>query len=276
MDILDAAILGIVEGITEFLPVSSTGHLIVAQRMLGIPASAAANSFDIVIQLGAILAVLRLSSARFASVIAGLTRGDEQGRRLLQCMIVGFVPAAIAGLALNDVIDEHLFKPGPVVLAWIIGGFVILWWDKTYGRKGGGHPLESLHWRAALGIGLFQCVALWPGTSRSLMTIMGGVAVGLSLSAAVEFSFLLGFLTLGAASVYSGMKHFSSLKELGLDVLFVGTLASAISAYLAVRWMVSWIQSKGMAVFGYWRIIAGLLVGYLAATGWLTIAPGPQ
>jgi undecaprenyl-diphosphatase len=275
MSILDALILGIVEGITEFLPVSSTGHLIVAQRMLGVGASEAANAFAIVIQLGAILAVLRLYGDKVAKVFDGLTKADAEGRRLLQCLIVAFIPAAVAGLALDDMIDAHLFKPGPVVFAWLLGGFILLWWDKTHGRKGGGQPLEALHWRAALGIGLFQCLALWPGTSRSFVTIMGGVAVGLSLQAAVDFSFLLGVLTLGAASAYSGHKHFSSLGSLGGGLLLIGMLASAVSAYLAVRWMVDWIKGHGLAIFGYWRILAGLLVGYLVATGWLTIAPPP-
>lgn len=269
MNILDAVILGIVEGVTEFLPVSSTGHLIVAQRMLGIPASEAANSYSIVIQIGAILAVLRLYGSRTAQVIEGLKGRSQDGLRLLQCLVVAFIPAAIAGLTLDDIIDKHLFGPKPVVAAWIVGGFVILWWAKTHGKKEGGRALEALHWRAALGIGLIQCVALWPGTSRSFMTIMGGVAVGLSLAAAVEFSFLLGVLTLGAASVYSGMKHFSSLDELGLSVLVVGTVASFLSAYVAVKWMVDWINRKGLAVFGYWRILAGLFVGYLVAIGWM-------
>lgn len=269
MDILDAVILGVVEGITEFLPVSSTGHLLVAQRMLGIPSSEAANSYVIVIQLGAILAVLRLYGSRMSQAIEGLRGRSEAGRRLLQCLVVAFVPAAIAGVTLDDKIEEYLFGPKPVVIAWILGGFLILWWAKTYGKREGGRPLEDLHWRAALGIGLIQCIAMWPGTSRSLMTIMGGVLVGLSLAAAVEFSFLLGVLTLGAAACYSGIRHSSSLQELGPGVLIVGTIASFISAYVAVKWMVDWINRRGMAVFGYWRIAAGLLVAYLIASKWL-------
>jgi undecaprenyl-diphosphatase len=267
MTILDAVILGIVEGITEFLPVSSTGHLLVAQRLLGIPSSEAANSYAIVIQLGAILAVLRLYGSRMSQVIAGLKGDSEDGKRLLQCLIVAFLPAAVAGLTLDDLIEQYLFGPTPIVIAWIVGGFVILWWSKRHGRQVEGRALEALHWRAALGIGLIQCVAMWPGTSRSFMTILGGVAVGLSLAAAVEFSFLLGVLTLGAASCYSGLKHFSSLDELGFGVLAVGTLASFVSAYVAVKWMVSWINRRGLAVFGYWRILAGLFVGYLISIG---------
>jgi undecaprenyl-diphosphatase len=270
MDMLDAVILGIVEGITEFLPVSSTGHLIVAQKFLGIPASEATTSYNIVIQIGAILAILRLYGSRLHQVVEGLQGRSEQGKRLLQCLLVAFVPAAVAGLTLDDMIEERLMKTAiPTIMAWIVGGFFILWWDRKYGRKPGGQPLEALHWRAALGIGLIQCLAMWPGTSRSFMTIMGGMLVGLSLPAAVEFSFLLGVITLSAASGYSGLKHFSSLNELGLGIVAVGILASFVSAYAAVKWMVDWIQSKGLAVFGYWRILVGLLAGYLVFTGWM-------
>lgn len=270
MDILDAVILGIVEGITEFLPVSSTGHLIVAQRMLGIPASEATISYNIVIQIGAILAVLRLYGSRMAQAIDGLRGRSQEGKRLLQCLIVAFLPAAIAGLTLDDLIEERLMRTAvPTIFAWIVGGFIILWWDRTHGRRQGGRPLEALTWRAALGIGLIQCLAMWPGTSRSFMTILGGVWVGLTLPAAVEFSFLLGVITLSAAAGYSGLKHFSSLDDLGLGVVAVGILASFISAYVAVKWMVDWIQRKGLAVFGYWRIIAGVVVGLLVLGDWM-------
>lgn len=269
MTTLDAIVLGIVEGITEFLPVSSTGHLLVTQRLLGIPESEAANSFAIVIQIGAILAVLRLYGNRLSQVVAGLRGENPEGRRLLECLIVAFVPAAVVGLLFDDMIEAYLFGPLPIVAAWIVGGFVILWWSKTHGKREGGQDLAALHWRAALGIGLIQCVAMWPGTSRSFMTILGGVAVGLSLPAAVEFSFLLGVVTLGAASCYSGLKHWSSLGELGAVPLLVGIVASFVSAYVAVRWMVDWISRRGMSVFGYWRIAAGLLVGYLVAIGWM-------
>ena len=269
MSIFDAIILGIVEGITEFLPVSSTGHLVVAQRMLGIPGTEATNAFNIVIQVGAILAVLRLYSGRVAEVLEGLRGRNDTGKNLLACMLVAFFPAAVAGLALNDYIDSKLMGSLPVVAAWIIGGFVILWWSRSHGQKQGGRPVEALHWRAALGIGLFQCLALWPGTSRSFVTIMGGVAVGLSLAAAVEFSFLLGVITLCAAAGYSGLKHIHSLSQLGFGLVVVGTLASAVSAYVAVKWMVDWIKSRGLSIFGYWRIAAGLLVGYLVAIGWM-------
>lgn len=270
MNYLDAVILGIVEGITEFLPVSSTGHLLVAQRMLGVGGTKAANAYAIVIQIGAILAVLRIYGDRLSQVIAGLQGKSAEGKNLLICLIAAFVPAALAGLTLDDWIEEILFGPYPIVAAWIVGGIFILWWSRKDRTKQKGQPLTALHWRAALGIGLFQCLALWPGTSRSLVTILGGVAVGLCLKAAVEFSFLLGVVTLSAASIYSGLKNFDSIsQDVGAGLLFVGTAASFVSAYIAVKWMVDWINKHGMAIFGYWRILAGVVVAYLAWTNWL-------
>lgn len=272
MNYLDAVILGIVEGITEFLPVSSTGHLLVAQRMLGVGGTEASNAYAIVIQIGAILAVLRIYGERFTQVIAGLQGKNKEGKNLLICLIAAFIPAALAGLTLDDWIESILFGPYPIVFAWIVGGAFILWWSREDRTKQKGQPLSALHWRAALGIGLFQCLALWPGTSRSLVTILGGVAVGLSLKAAVEFSFLLGVVTLSAAAGYSGLKHFESIShDVGLGLILVGTLASFISAYVAVKWMIDWINKHGMAIFGYWRIFAGIVVTYLAWSGWLNV-----
>lgn len=268
MTVIDAIILGVVEGITEFLPVSSTGHLLVVQRMLGIPATEASNAYAIVIQLGAILAVLRIFGHRLTSVMEGLRGKNQQGKKLLQCLLVAFAPAAVAGLTLEKPIEKFLFGPMPIVAAWIVGGFFILWWSRRQGGTSRGRPLEDLHWRAALGIGLCQCLALWPGTSRSLVTILGGVGVGLSLAAAVEFSFLLGIITLGAATAYKGLKSYEVLlNDLGATVLLVGLVVSTLSAYLAVRWMVDWIQRRGLAVFGYWRILAGLLCWALVYLG---------
>lgn len=270
MDYFQALILGLVEGITEFLPVSSTGHLLVVQRMLGVGGTEAANSYAIVIQIGAILAVLKIFGHRVAQVVEGLKGNNPEGLNLLRCLITAFIPAAIAGLTLDDKIEEVLFGPVPIVIAWLVGGFFILWWSRKDRTAQKGQPLTALHWRAALAIGLFQCLALWPGTSRSLVTILGGVAVGLTLQAAVEFSFLLGVVTLSAAAGYSGLKHWESIaQDLGPGVVVVGTLASLVSAYIAVKWMVDWINKKGMAVFGYWRIVAGTVVGYLVWSGWL-------
>lgn len=267
MSLWDALILGIVEGITEYLPVSSTGHLLVAERFLGLAGSQAANAYAIVIQLGAILAVLRIYHARVRQLFRGALGTDAGGRRLGLSIAAAFLPAAVLGLAFDDLIEEHLFKPWPVVAAWIVGGIVILWCSARIKAREG-RPLEALWWRPALLIGLCQCLALWPGVSRSLATILGGLAVGLCLPAAVEFSFLLGVVTLGAATAYSATKYGAVMVETyGIAALVVGLVASWVSAVLAVRWMVDWINQRGMDVFGYWRIVAGLAVAVLLLTG---------
>ncbi|TAJ23614.1 MAG: undecaprenyl-diphosphate phosphatase, partial [Planctomycetota bacterium] len=177
MDPLDAALLGLVEGVTEYLPVSSTGHLILAERLLGIPAGPAADAFAIAIQGGAILAVLWALRARTAQLARGLAGRDAAGRALLVALAVSFAPAAAIGLAFDDWIEAHLFGLRPVVGAWFVGGVGLLWFERWRRARVGG-PLEALTVRAALVIGLFQCLALWPGTSRSLATLVGGLCVG--------------------------------------------------------------------------------------------------
>lgn len=257
MDILQAVILGIVEGITEYLPVSSTGHLILTQRALGIPQTEAANAYAIAIQAGAILAVLRLYWARVAEVFRGVRGQDEAGRRMGICLVVAFLPAAVIGLLFDDLVEQHLFGLWPITAAWIVGGIVIL----ASPLRQEGRELEELTPKQAFTIGLCQCVALWPGTSRSLVTILGGSLVGLSLTAAVEFSFLLGVITLGAATCYSALSHGAAMvASYGPAVLLVGFVTSWLSAFLAVKWMVQWISQRGMALFGYWRIGLGVLV----------------
>lgn len=257
MNILQAILLGLVEGITEYLPVSSTGHLILAQRVLGIPNSPEANAYAICIQGGAILAVLGLYAGRVRSMIAGLLGKDAAGRALLVNLIVAFVPAAIIGKLLDDPIEAVLFGLWPVVAAWAVGGIVILGVSGRLqaGTLGGKKPLEALTPRVALVIGLCQCLALWPGTSRSLATLLAGALMGLSMSAAVEFSFLLGLATLGAATLYKG---FSAgpimLAAYGPVPLLVGTVVAWASAVVAVRWMVSWLSRRSLAVFGWWRL----------------------
>ena len=198
-----AVILGVVEGLTEFLPVSSTGHLLLAQRALGLGQAAqdkeAADAYAVCIQLGAILAVAGLYFRRVREMLLGLMGRCPAGWRLSHNLAVAFVPAAIAGLALEKRIKLYLFGGDrwglwPVVAAWLAGGLVILWLDRwlvARGRRPAAEGLDSLTWRMALGIGLAQCLAMWPGVSRSLATIVGGLLVGLPLASAVEFSFLL-------------------------------------------------------------------------------------
>jgi len=262
-------ILGIIEGITEYLPVSSTGHLIVAQRLMGIgvegaEAKEAADAYAIAIQAGAILAVLGIYFPRVVQMFKGLLGKDEEGKKLIIAMIVAFLPAAVAGLTLNDWIKSYLFGIWPVVMAWIIGGVGILLISKWQREHKGGVDLSEITWKMALIIGLLQCVAMCPGTSRSLMTIVGGLAVGLSLSAAVEFSFLLGVLTLGAATAKDTLDSGELMLELfGWQNLLIGGLAALVSAVIAVRWLVDFLKSNGLQIFGYYRITLGVIVGGL-------------
>lgn len=258
-----ALILGLVEGLTEYLPVSSTGHLLLAQRLLGIPAGEAANAYAICIQAGAIVAVLGIYRERVAAMLRGLLGRDEAGRRLLVCIIAGFLPAAVLGLAFNDWIEARLFGLRPVVAAWFVGGVAIL---AVRGMRKGrdrsaGFGLELLTPRMALVIGLMQCLAMWPGTSRSLVTIVGGVLIGMRLSAAVEFSFLLGVVTLGAATAYKALESGPVMVEqYGVASIAVGFVAAWLAAVVSVRWMVSWLQNHGMAIFGWYRIALALCV----------------
>ena len=287
MNWIQALILGIVEGLTEYLPVSSTGHLIVAQRFMGIGLEgrdkAAADCFAICIQAGAILAVLGLYWPRVRQMIAGVLGRDPQGLRLAIAIVAGFLPAAIIGVAANDWIEARLFGLKPVIAAWIVGGVGILAVDRWMKRGGGAHgrDLAEITWRMALIIGLLQCVAMWPGTSRSLMTIVGGVLVGLRLASAVEFSFLLGVLTLSAATVKKAVWKLEGVGEAydtwgggallmwetyGWLPLLIGVISATVSAALAVKWMVAYLNRRGLGVFGWYRIAAGLGVGALILT----------
>ncbi|MDP2317168.1 MAG: undecaprenyl-diphosphate phosphatase [Pseudomonadota bacterium] len=264
MSWFQALVLGLVEGVTEYLPVSSTGHLLLAQRALGIERSEAADAYAICIQAGAILAVLGLYRARVAQMVRGVAGRDPAGRRLAVQLVVAFLPAAVLGLLFDDVIDAWLFGLWPVVFAWTVGGAAIL---LLRGRTGG-KALESFDTRTAFLIGCAQCLALWPGTSRSLATILGAVLLGVSLPAAVEFSFLLGLLTLGAATSYSALKDGSTmLAEYGAVPLLVGFVASAVSAAVSVKWLVGWLQAHGLEVFAFWRIGLAAVVAALLTAG---------
>ena len=290
MDPWQAFILGIIEGITEYLPVSSTGHLLVAQRLMGIgsatnQAKAAADAFAICIQGGAILAVLGLYHRRLAQMVRGMLGRDHEGLRLAFALLAGFLPAAVIGVLFNDWIEAKLFGIWPVVVAWLVGGMLILatsWWRKSDPARGSGRELTQLTLSMAFIIGLLQCVAMWPGVSRSLMTIVGGLLVGLSVKAAVEYSFLLGVITLTAATAKKAVWQVHDIDP-AYDVWFggaklmwhsygplpllVGVAAATISAAVAVKWLVSYLQSHGLAIFGWYRIAIGLLIGGLVAGG---------
>jgi undecaprenyl-diphosphatase len=268
MDGVDAALLGAVEGITEDLPVSSTGHLIVAQRALGIPEGDAANAYAISIQGGAILAVVVLYARRIVAMLRGLAGRDPEGAHVLRSLLAAFAPAALAGVLLGDVIESALFGIWPVVAAWIAGGVLILLLPAGFLRREGA-GIETLALRGALIVGACQCLALWPGTSRSLVTILGGLLAGLSLPAAVEFSFLLGLVTLTAATAYDTVRHGDAmLHSYGAGTMLIGMASAFLSAMLAIRWMVGWLTRRGLAVFGWWRLGAAAVTAALALSGW--------
>lgn len=264
MTVFDSIILGIVEGLTEYLPVSSTGHLLVTQALLGIQNGEADDAFAVCIQGGAILAVLGLYYPRVRAMVQGLFGKNPAGLKMLINIMVAFIPAVVIGLIFDDTIKSVLFGIKPVIAAWVVGGariLVYVRWRNRHGYENTGLSLEELTPRKAFIIGILQCVAMWPGTSRSLMTMLGGMFVGLSLSAAVEFSFLLGLVTLGAATCYDAMKHGQvMLEHFGWAPLVAGTLASWISAVLAVKWMVTYLQKHSFAVFGWYRIAIGIVI----------------
>lgn len=271
METWQAAILGLVEGVTEFLPVSSTGHLILAQRVLGLPDSRAIQAFEICIQAGAIAAVLAVFLPRTLSLARGLLGRDVGGRRLALQLLLAFVPAAVCAKLFQRAIKAHLFGLWPVAFALFAGGVVLLAWPLLRrGRTEGGARLEALSWRAALGIGVAQCLALWPGTSRSLATLAAGLAFGLSSAAAVEFSLLLGFVTLSAATADQALEHGAvMLAELGAANLIVGFGAAFVSAWVAVRGLVRMLERGGLAPFGVYRVALALVVALALARGWL-------
>jgi undecaprenyl-diphosphatase len=270
VDNFQALILGLVEGLTEYLPVSSTGHLLLAQRLMGIDSSTASDAFAICIQAGAILAVLGIYRQRVAQMVMGAIGRNEAGQRLLINLLSAFVPAAVLGLLLEKPIKKYLFGGDewglwPVVAAWFAGGMAILVVSLARRRRGTspttGFDLEQLTVRMALIVGLAQCIAMWPGVSRSLITIVGGVLVGLSLPAAVELSFLLGVITLTAATAYDALKHGPEmLATYGATPLLIGFGAAWLSAVLAVKWMVGYLKSHGMEIFGWYRVALALVV----------------
>jgi undecaprenyl-diphosphatase len=283
MEWWQAAILGLVEGITEYLPISSTGHLILAAGLMGLDDSpeqkAAVDAFNIVIQGGAILAVLGLYWPRVLKMIRGVLGMDREGLRLALNILIAFLPAAVLGVLLNDLIEAWLFHAGPVLAALALGGvymMVLDRWKVKPGREGGEHQtgkdLTDLRWRGALAIGLMQCVAMWPGTSRSMMTITGGVIVGMKPREAAEFSFLLGLPTLGGACVYRLIKDANGegpgmVSVLGVTPIVIGMAVATVSAVVAVRWLVGFLNRHGLTPFGWYRLGLAAALGGLIAAG---------
>ncbi len=258
---LDAVVLGLVEGLTEYLPVSSTGHLILAGQLLAVDA----KSFEIVIQLGAILAVVVHYRKLLAERLAGLFRGEAIAVRLAVALGLAFVPAAVVGLAFRKAIKAHLFAPLPVAGALIVGGVVMIavdFWKRQ--QPPGDRGLDKITPLRALVIGLGQCLSLWPGSSRSMCTIVTGQLLGLSTETAAEFSFLLALPTLGAATVYEGWKSRHELMADGGAVpLVIGLVVSFVVAWVVIGAFLKFLQRHGLAVFGYYRMVLGAVVLWL-------------
>ena len=269
----DAIVLGIVEGITEYLPVSSTGHLLVTARILDLPTGGAAGdavkSYEIAIQFGAILAVLVLFRHRVWTMVEGLLGRSDDGRRLLIAVAIAFVPAAVVGVVSEKAVKDVLFGTWPVVVAWVVGGVAVIVLSRM-GKLGpkGGRSLTQITTRDALIVGSAQVLALWPGTSRSLVTIVAALLLGVSMEAAIEFSFLLGFVTLSAATLYETAKNGKlMLDTFGLGTPLLGLVVAFVFAALAIKWMVSYLSRHDLAIFGWYRIAVSVVVIVLVATG---------
>jgi len=267
---IQAIILGIVEGLTEYLPVSSTGHLLVTKELLGMDTTGsdmarqatetdAINAYLVCIQFGAILAILFVCAHRFRKILKGLFQADAEGRRLLANLILALLPAVVIGLLLEGPIKKFLFGTYPVIAAWFVGGVAILFISYHFKTRQKdlhqGNEIEDMGPKVAVLIGLAQCLAMWPGVSRSLATILGGLFLGLSMQATVEFSFLLGAVTLTAASVYDVLKHGRDmLAVLDIRSMVLGLVFAFLAAVLSVKWMIHYLNKYGLEIFGYYRI----------------------
>jgi undecaprenyl-diphosphatase len=276
--LVKAAIMGVVEGLTEFLPISSTGHLILTGSLLGMTGDTV-KVFEIAIQTGAMFAVMWEYRARLAATLRGLP-GEAVARRFAINLLVAFMPAVVLGLALGSAIKARLFAPVPVALSFVIGGLIILWVERRHRAAFGDMDLQGRR-RArvesvddmspldALKVGLVQCAALIPGTSRSGATIIGGMLFGFSRKAATEFSFFLGIPTLIGAGAYSLYKQREALHWGDLPMFAVGTVFAFISALICIRWLIRYVSTHDFTIFAWYRIVFGGLVLLTAGTGWV-------
>ena len=268
--LLKAAVMGVVEGLTEFLPVSSTGHLILAGSLLGL-ADAKAKVFDIAIQTGAIFAVIIVYWARLREAVVNLPNSDR-ARRFVLNVAIAFVPAVVLGLAFGKAIKSHLFIAPVVAATFIIGGIIILWAEARPASKVRIHSVDEMGPLDALKVGLVQCLAMIPGTSRSGATIIGGMLLGLSRQAATDFSFFLAIPTLIGAGAYSLFKERALLSAADVPMFAVGFVVSFFAAWLCVRWLLRYIASHNFVPFAWYRIAFGLVVLATAYTGVVTWA----
>jgi undecaprenyl-diphosphatase len=267
--LLKAAIMGVVEGLTEFLPISSTGHLILASTLLDMPGEKT-KLFEVVIQTGAIMAILSLYAERLWSTLRGLPR-EAVAQRFTFNVVLGFLPAAVAGVLFIDVIKSVLFSPLVVAMGFIVGGLVILWAERLQAR---GLPariseVDSVGWQDALKVGLIQCTALIPGVSRSGATIIGAMLLGFNRKAATEFSFFLAIPMLFGAATYDLYRNHDLLSRADLPMFAVGLVMSWLSAWVCVRWLLRYVTSHNFVPFAWYRIAFGCLILVTAYTGWV-------
>jgi undecaprenyl-diphosphatase len=260
-----AAIMGIVEGLTEFLPISSTGHLILTGALIGFD-DEKAKVFDIAIQTGAILAVIIVYWQRIKETLIQLPT-QERAQRFALNVVIAFLPAAVIGVLANKFIKAHLFNAWVVATTFIIGAFVILWAEKRQRVAVRIHSVDEMRWQDSLKVGLAQCLALIPGTSRSGATIIGGMFFGLSRQAATEFSFYLAIPTLIGAGVYSLWKERAALSVADVPLFAVGFIFSFIFAWLCVKWLLRYISTHSFTPFAWYRIAFGIVVLVTAFTG---------
>lgn len=272
--LVKAAIMGVVEGLTEFLPISSTGHLILAGALLGFD-DAKAKVFDIAIQTGAIFAVILVYWQKIRDTAVALPT-SARARQFVVNVLIAFVPAVVLGLLFGKAIQAHLFTPVVVASTFIIGGFIILW-AEGWGRQRAAvrarvESVDDMTALDAVKVGLVQCLAMIPGTSRSGATIIGGMLLGLSRKAATDFSFFLAMPTLIGAGAYSLYKDRALLSVADLPMFGVGLVFSFLSAWLCVRWLLRYISTHSFVPFAWYRIVFGVVVLVTAWTGWVTWA----
>ena len=256
--LVKAAIMGVVEGLTEFLPISSTGHLILAGSLLGFD-DAKAKVFDIAIQTGAILAVIIVYWQKIRATLVALPT-ERQAQKFALNVLIGFLPAVVLGLLFGEMIKEHLFTPTVVATTFILGGFIILWAERRPQSAARIHSVDDMSPLDALKVGLVQCMARIPGTSRSGATIIGGMLLGLSRKAATDFSFFLAIPTLIVATLYSLYKERALLNTDDLSMWSVGIISSFISAFLCVRWLLRFVSTHDFTPFAWYRIAFGIVV----------------
>jgi undecaprenyl-diphosphatase len=265
--LIKAAIMGIVEGLTEFLPISSTGHLILAGSLLGMHDDKA-KVFDIAIQTGAIFAVILVYWQKIRETLIALPN-EKKAQQFALNVLIAFIPAVVLGLLFGKAIKANLFTPVVVASTFIIGGFVILWAEKRQQTAVRVQSVDDMSAMDALKVGLVQCLALVPGTSRSGATIIGGMLLGLSRKAATDFSFFLAMPTLIGAGVYSLYKERAVLSLGDIPMFTVGLVFSFLSAWLCVRWLLRYISTNNFVPFAWYRIVFGIVVLVTAYTGWV-------